>query len=183
MGNHRLQRGGPIGEHNDSKVTSITIRQPHNYGNANVSRPHTNKLPTPITHQDRPRKCRPVHEEPNSQQVVCATTQDAPTPAADPTANEPTIRRLTPQCTNHPTINRPHASRPTPYQPDMQGSKRERRPTGWRHHGAQRAQTTIPTDTTEHRNSAIMQPTNQRQRTTSIPRPPGRAQVRPSQEA
>ena len=84
---------------------------------------------------------------------------------------------------NNATINRPHASCPTPNQPGMQGSKQERRPTGWRHHGAPSPPTTIPTDTTEHRNSTIIQPTNLRQRTTSNPRPPGRAQAQPSQEA
>ena len=50
------------------------------------------------------------------------------------------------RCTeNDPTINRPHASRPTPNQPGMQGLKRERRPMGRRHHGAPRPPTTIPT--------------------------------------
>ena len=38
---------------------------------------------------------------------------------------------------NDPTVNRPHASRPTPNRPGMQGSKQERRPMGWRHHDAQ----------------------------------------------
>ena len=84
---------------------------------------------------------------------------------------------------NDPTINRPHASRPTSDQPGMQGSKRERGPMGWRHHGAPRPPTTIPTDTTQRRNSTIIQPTNQPQRTSSDPRRPGRAQARPSQEA
>ena len=31
---------------------------------------------------------------------------------------------------NDPIINRPHAGRPTPNQPGMQGSRRERRPMG-----------------------------------------------------
>ena len=84
---------------------------------------------------------------------------------------------------NDPTINRPHASRPTPNQPDMQGFKRGRRPTGGGHHGAPRPLTTIPTGTTQRRNSTIIQMTNQPQRTTSHPWPPERAQARPSQEA
>ena len=84
---------------------------------------------------------------------------------------------------NDPTINRPHASRPTPNQPGMQGSKRERRPTGWRHHDAPRPPSTIPMDTTQRRNSTIIPPTNPPQRTTANPLPPGEAQARTSQEA
>ena len=61
------------------------------------------------------------------------------------------------RCSNNdPTINRPHASRPTPNQPGMQGSKQERRPMGRQHHGAPRPLTTIPTDATEQRNSTII---------------------------
>ena len=48
----------------------------------------------------------------------------------------------------------------------MQGSKRERRPTGWRHRGAPRPPITISTNTTEHRNSTITNPTNQHYPTT-----------------
>ena len=42
MGNHRLQRGGPVGEHTDSKTTNTTIRKPRRYENPPASRPHTN---------------------------------------------------------------------------------------------------------------------------------------------
>ena len=63
---------------------------------------------------------------------------------------------------NDPTLNRPHASRPTPNRPGMQELKRERRFMGWRQHAAPRPPTTIPTNTTEHRNSTITNPTNQR---------------------
>ena len=42
MGNHRLQRRGPIGKHNDRKATNTTIRQAHHYGNLTASRPHIN---------------------------------------------------------------------------------------------------------------------------------------------
>ena len=108
----------------------------------------------------------------------------------EPAKKKPTIRRLTQPCTNQTAaettinnINRPHASRPTWNQPDMQGVKQERRATGWRHHRAPRRPTAIPTGTIEHRNSTIIQLTNLRQRTTSNPRPPGRAQARPSQDA
>ena len=55
----------------------------------------------------------------------------------DPTVNRPTIRRPTRPCTNqtaegknNSTINRPHASRPTPHQRGMKGSKR-RSATPW----------------------------------------------------
>ena len=94
------------------------------------------------------------------------------------------------------TVNRPHASRPTPNQPGVHGSQRERRPTGWQHRGAPRPPTTIPTNKSERRDSTITQPTainklprtikrptDRPQRPTSNPRPPGRAQARPSQEA
>ena len=75
---------------------------------------------------------------------------------------------------NDATINRPHASRPTPNPQGMQGSKQERSPADWRHHGAPRPPTTIPTDTTRHPNSTIIPLTSLRQRTTSNPRPRGR---------
>ena len=83
---------------------------------------------------------------------------------------------------NSTTINRPHTRRPTSNQPDMQGSMREPHPTGWRRHG-ETGPPTIPTDRTVHRDPTITRTTNLRQRTTSRPLPPGRAQVRPSQEA
>ena len=73
---------------------------------------------------------------------------------------------------NHPTMNRPHASRPKPTQPGMQGSRRERRPMGRRHHEAPHPPTTIPANAPQRRDSTIIKPTNQQQRTTSNPRPP-----------
>ena len=99
-------------------------------------------------------------------------------------------------CSHDLTVNRPHAGRPTPNQPGVHGSQRERRPTGGQHRGAPRPPTTIPTNKTERRDSTITQPTtinklrrtikrptDRPQRSTSNPRPPGRAQARPSQEA
>ena len=64
-------------------------------------------------------------------------------------------------CSRDLTVNRPHASRSTPNQPGVHGLQREQRPTGWRHRGAPRPPTTIPTNKTEHRDSTIMQPTDQ----------------------
>ena len=125
---------------------------------------------TSSTQQPRTRECRQPHTRPNGKQTGHK--------AAKTTVHQPNRCR-----NNNPTINRPHASRPTPNQPGMQGSKRERRPKRRRHHGAPRPPTTISTNTTEQRNSTIIQPTNQRQQTTSNPGPPGRAQARPSQEA
>ena len=81
---------------------------------------------------------------------------------ADHEAAETTAHQPHRSCSRHLTVNRPHASRPTPNQPGVHGSKRERRPTGWRHRGAPRPPTTIPTNTTEHRNSTITNATNQR---------------------
>ena len=66
--------------------------------------------------------------------------------------------------------------------PDMQGSKQERRPQDWQHHGAPRPPTATSTNTTAHHTSTIVQPGNQRQPPTSNPRPPSRAQVVPSWE-
>ena len=74
---------------------------------------------------------------------------------------------------NGRTTNRPHTSRPTSNQPDMQGSIRERRPAGWRRHGETGPTTTIPTYTTVQRDPTITQTTNLWQRTTSTPGPPG----------
>ena len=60
-------------------------------------------------------------------------------------------------CSGHDvTINKRHASRPTPNCPGMHCSKQERRPTGWR------PPTTIPTNTTEHHITTITNPTSQR---------------------
>ena len=44
---------------------------------------------------------------------------------------------------------------------------------GWRHHDVPRPPTTIPTNAPQHRYSTIKQPTNQPQRPTSNPGPPG----------
>ena len=41
MGNHRLQRGGPIGEQNARNATKTTIRQTHRYRSRAANRPHT----------------------------------------------------------------------------------------------------------------------------------------------
>ena len=138
-------------------------------------RPHADlRTKEPTTHtwstrQPRTRQCRQQQKKSNDEQ---ADHQAADTPKHQPNS-----------CGyNDATINRPHANRPTSNQPDMQGSIRERRPTGWRH-GAPGAPTNIPTDMTAHRNSTTTQPRYLRQQTTSHPRPPGRAQARPSQEA
>ena len=122
------------------------------------------------TRQPRTRQRRQQQKGPNNERTDHQ--------AANTTMHQPN------RCSNNDAaISRPHASQPPRNQPGMQGSKQERCPTGRRHHGAPRPPTTIPTDTTEHRNSTIIQLTNLRQRTTSNPRPPGRAQARPSQEA
>ena len=122
------------------------------------------------TQQPRTRECR--------QQQKIVNKEQADHKAANTHKHQPNC------CGNNDaTINRPHASQPTSNQPGMQGSIREWRPTGWRPHGEPGPPTTIPTDTTAHHDSAIVQPTNLRRRTTSNPRPPGRAQARPSQEA
>ena len=97
---------------------------------------------------------------------------------ANATMHQPNRRR-----NNNRTTNRPHAIQRTPNQGDMQLSKWERHPPGWRYYGVPHLPTTIPTDTTEHRNSIILQLTSQPQQPTPDPRPPGRAQAQPSQEA
>ena len=114
---------------------------------------------------------------------------------ADHEAAKTTAHQRHRSCKRHLTINRPHASRPTPNQPGVHGSKQRGRPTGWRHRGAPRPPTTIPMNknmTLPSRNRqtninklrrTVERPTNQPQRPTSNPRPPGRAQARPSQEA
>ena len=76
--------------------------------------------------------------------------------AAKTTAHQPHRR-----CSRDLNVNRPHASRPTLNQPGMHRSQRESRPTGWRHRGAPRPPTTIPTNKTEPRDSTITQPTDQ----------------------
>ena len=80
---------------------------------------------------------------------------------ADHEAAKITAHQRRRSCSRDLTVNRPHASQPTPNQPGVHGSKRERRSTGWRHRGAPRPTTTIPTNKTDHRDSTITQPTNQ----------------------
>ena len=63
-------------------------------------------------------------------------------------------------CSGDLTINRPHASRPTLNQPGVNGSQQEWRRAAEPHRDAPQPPTTIPTDTTEHRNPTITQPTN-----------------------
>ena len=114
---------------------------------------------------------------------------------ADHEATKTTAHRPQRSCSRHLTVNRPHASRPTPNQLGVHGSKRERRPSGWRHRGAPRPPTTMsanktmtqpprnrPTNVTRL-HGTVKRPTNQPRRPTSNPRPPERAQPRPSQEA
>ena len=67
---------------------------------------------------------------------------------ADHEAPQTTAHRPHRSCSRHLTVNRPRASRPTPNQPGVQGSKRERRPSGWRHRGAPCPPTTIFTNKT-----------------------------------
>ena len=64
------------------------------------------------------------------------------------------------------TINRPHARRRTPNWRDLHGPVRERRPTGWRHHGELRPPTTMTMNTAEHRNSTTADGANQCSQTT-----------------
>ena len=102
------------------------------------------------TRQPRTRQRRQQQKRPNDER---ADHKAANTPMHQPNS-----------CSNHDaTSNRPQASRPTWNQPGMQGSIRERRPTGWRHHGEPGPPTTIPTDMTEYRNTTNTQPTNLRQ--------------------
>ena len=82
-------------------------------------------------------------------------TNQADHEAARTTAHQPHR-----SCSRDLTINRPHASRPTLNQPGVHGSKRERLRTGWPHRDAPHLPIRIPTDTTEHHNPIITQPTN-----------------------
>ena len=133
----------------------------------------------PIAPQQQPDRSRATHNL-----TTGTTTQQNDYPSAGsgttgPMANQPTIRRLAQHChrTSTPTANRPHTNQPIPNRPDMQGSKRERRPQDWRHHGAPRPPTTTPTNTTTHHTSTVIQPTTRRQQPTMNPRPPRRAQA------
>ena len=81
---------------------------------------------------------------------------------ADHEAAKTTAHQPHRSCSHNLTVNRPHASQPTPNLPGVHGSKRKRRPTGWQHRGAPRPPTTVPTNTAEHRNAANTNATNQR---------------------
>ena len=78
---------------------------------------------------------------------------------ADHEAATTTAHQQHHSCSHHLTVNRPHASRPTPNQPGVHGSKRKRRPTGWQHRGAPRPPTTMPTNKTGLYHHATDQPT------------------------
>ena len=80
---------------------------------------------------------------------------------ADHEAAKTTAHQPHRSCDRNLTVDRPHASRPTPNQPGVHRSQQERRPTGWRNRGVPRLPTTIPTNKTEHRDSTITQPFDQ----------------------
>ena len=102
------------------------------------------------TRQPRTQQRRQQQKKPNDDQ---ADYKAADTPNRQPNS-----------CGNNDaTRSRPHASQPTSNQPDMQGSIRQRRPTGWRHQGERGPPTTIHTDMTAHCNSTITPPTNLQQ--------------------
>ena len=170
---------------------------PHNPGGANYWRPRQRQTNTTrrarpgrttTATSDRPATTNLVTGREDNQRDIrlhqrglqCTPPYDAPAnhKAADTTGYQPNYCRK-----KDPTINKPHASWPTPNQPSMQGSKRERRPMRWRHHDAPCPPTTVPTNAPQRRDSEIKQPSNQPQRPTSNLRPPRRAQARPSQEA
>ena len=117
-----------------------------NPGQANSTAPTATR---PGHDQPTPKQAGQLHEQrPTAQAPAAAPRNQRRT--ADHEAANTTVHQQN-HCSGHDmTINRPHASRPTPNQPGMQGSKRERHPTGRRHRGAPRPPTTIPTDTTEH---------------------------------
>ena len=132
------------------------------------SKPHVEGGHAPAQHQPRPSKQHspnrnPTRARPTNTETSKTTKRTTSNRAsarssakgtnakqADHEAANTTVHQQN-HCSSHDmTKNGPHAGRPTPNQPGMQGSKRERHPTGWRHRGAPRPPTTIPTDTTEH---------------------------------
>ena len=109
------------------------------------------------TETDVPATQAGYNEKDHRQQRDGTHTNPADHEAAATTAHQPHR-----SCRRHMTVNRPHASKPKPSQPGVHGSEGERRPTGWRNRGAPRPLTTMPTNTTEHRNSTITNAANQR---------------------
>ena len=112
-------------------------------------------------HLDKPRRGRAGYRNnirlyDHQQQRDKTQADQADHEAAKTTAHQPHR-----SCSRDLTVNRPDASRPTPNQPGVHGSKRKRRPTGWPHRGAPSPPTTIPRNKTEYRDSTVMQPTNQ----------------------
>ena len=108
-----------------------------------------------------PTAARPGHDQPtpkqagqlHEQHLTCKHPQQRQgtnTEQADHEAANTTVHQQNHGSGHDMTKNRPHANRPTPNQPGMQGSKQERRPTGWRKRGVPRPPTTIPINTTEH---------------------------------
>ena len=154
---HALSWGGPRTNEANPTIRGATHQHNTNPGQANSTAPNATDPGTTNQHRNkqdhytnniRPRK-RP-------QQRQGTNAEQADHEAADTTVHQQN------HCSGHDmTVNRPHASRPTSNQPGVHGSKRERRLTGWRHHGAPRPPTTIPTNTAEHRNSTITNATNQ----------------------
>ena len=155
-------------------------------GNTMVRR--ASRLPYPITHQNTttlPLRTRPTNVNnlhyttlEHTRTQLTSTDREVPrcnhrqqrdethTNQADHRAAKTTTHQPDRSCSRDLTVNRPHARRPTPNQPGMHGSQRERRPIGRRHRGAPRQPTTIPTNKTEHRDSTITQPTDQHEQPT-----------------
>ena len=139
--------------------TARRLPQPYTNRTATGSRLLTGHTRTNYRHHSppkRPRRCqrRQRHKRPNG--------EPADHTAAGTARHRPHYYR-----TNSLTANRPPASRPTPNGPDVQGSKREGRPQGWRHNGAPRPPTTTPPNITTHHSSTIIRPTNRRQQPTT----------------
>ena len=163
--------GGPTRQHNTPYsgrgARTNTARPTMGGATHQRSKPRQEGGHAPAQHQPRPSKQHspnrnltrawPTHTE--TSRTTTRTTFDrasARSSAREPTPNKlheaanTTVHQQN-HCSGHDmTTNRPHASRPTPNQPGMQGSKRERHPTGGGHCAVPRPPTTVPTDTTEH---------------------------------
>ena len=159
MGIHQPRRGRPLDKHANHWTTTT---RPSANCTATTPRPLTSYTHPYYRSHDplkRLRRRRQQRNRPNSKPTDHMQ--------ASATRNRPHCYKC-----NTPTANRSQANRPIPNRPNMQGSKRERRPQDWRHHSAPPPPTMTPTNTSTHETSAIIQPTNRRQQTTTHPRPP-----------
>ena len=146
-------------------TTPASTTAHHNSTNTQPTNHHYQTTPhCNWTNQDRADQRR--HEQTGYRNQIRQQSDGTNANQANDRVAKTTAHQPHRSCSRDLTINRPHASLPTLNQPGMRGSKQERRQTGGPHHGAPHSPTTMPRDTTKHRNSTSTQPADGHKHTT-----------------